>query len=237
MSVLQVKGRTTTSYPEFDTASHSSNSLIFTNASAAQIENISLELSVGEGWSDNYSTNDKNLWRIVDYLTIKGHDSVVVEAAEEIRIPHNRYGIVLPTGSLFLSRGVLVASAKVEPAFDGRLKLRIYNTTNKSIQLTKGEKLVSIIFFSIESTHTQKPISRGSEISTLPLTRVARLRKWFALNTNLWIGWTISLVGSSLFSSGLVYALYYKPMLEMHRSPPAVQEQTMNPSPKESSKK
>ncbi|MDF5995101.1 hypothetical protein P4200_12665 [Pseudomonas aeruginosa] len=69
-----------------------------------------------------------------------------MEAAEEIKVPHNRYGIVLPTGSLFLSRGVLVASAKVEPAFDGKLKLRIFNTTNKNVCLTKGEKLGSVIF-------------------------------------------------------------------------------------------
>lgn len=227
MSVLQVKGRTTASYPEFDAASHSSNSLILTNASSTQIENFSLELSVGEGWSDNYSTNDKNLWRIVDHLIIKGHDSVVVEAAEEIKIPHNRYGLVLPTGSLFLSRGVMVASAKVEPAFDGRLKLRIYNTTNKNVQLTKGEKLGSIIFFSTESTHTQKPINRGSEISTLPITKRARLKKWFALNTNMWIGWLVSIIGSSLVSSGLVYVLYYKPMLDMQRTNSTPHEQSV----------
>jgi hypothetical protein len=122
---------------------------------------------------------------------------------------------------------VLVASAKVEPAFDGRLKLRIYNTTNKNVQLTKGEKLGSIIFFSTESTHTQKPINRGSEISTLPITRRARLKKWLTLNTNLWIGWAISFIGSSLISSGIIYILYYKPMLEMQRTNSAAHEQTI----------
>ena len=84
MSVLQIKGRTTKSHTDFDAASYSSNSLILTNARDERIEEFSLELSVGEGWSDNYSGNDKNLWRIVDGMTIKGHDSVVVEAAEEI---------------------------------------------------------------------------------------------------------------------------------------------------------
>jgi deoxycytidine triphosphate deaminase len=205
MSVLQIKGRTTKSHTDFDAASYSSNSLILTNARDDRIEEFSLELSVGEGWSDNYSGNDKNLWRIVDGMTIKGHDSVVVEAAEEIKVPHNRYGIVLPTGSLFLSRGVLVASAKVEPAFDGKLKLRIFNTTNKNVQLTKGEKLGSVIFFSTESTHTQNPIKRGSEISTLPITRRARLKKWFSLNPTIWIGWTLNLIGSSLVSSLILY--------------------------------
>lgn len=220
MPVLQIKGRTTISHADFDAASHSSNSLILTNAPDERIEEFSLELSVGEGWSDNYSGNDKNLWRIVDGMTIKGHDSVVVEAAEEIKVPHNRYGVVLPTGSLFLSRGVLVASAKVEPAFDGKLKLRIFNTTNKNVYLTKGEKLGSVIFFSTESTQTQKPIKRGSEISTLPITRLARVKKWFSLNPIIWIGWTLSFLGSSLVSSILLYGIYYKTILEHQSQPP-----------------
>ena len=232
MSVLQIKGRTTKSHTDFDAASYSSNSLILTDAGDERIEEFSLELSVGEGGSDNYSGNDKNLWRIVDGMTIRGHDSVVVEAAEEIKVPHNRYGIVLPTGSLFLSRGVLVASAKVEPAFDGKLKLRIFNTTNKNVCLTKGEKLGSVIFFSTESTHTQSPIKRGSEISTLPITRRARLKKWFSLNPTIWVGWTLNLIGSSLVSSLIMYAVYYKVVLE-HQSQPPQSQQNAQPSPNE----
>ncbi|MBO0643618.1 dUTP pyrophosphatase [Pseudomonas stutzeri] len=232
MSVLQIKGRTTESHKDFDAASYSSNSLILTNAREERIEEFSLELSVGEGWSDNYSGNDRSLWRIDDGMTIKGHDSVVVEAAEEIKVPHNRYGIVLPTGSLFLSRGVLVASAKVEPAFDGKLKLRIFNTTNKNVYLNRGEKLGSVIFFSTESTYTQTPIKRGSEISTLPITRWARLKKWFSLNPTIWIGWTLNLITSSLVSSLILYAVYYKTILE-HQSQYPHAQQSAQPSPNE----
>jgi deoxycytidine triphosphate deaminase len=237
MSVLQIRGRTTKSYPDFDAASHSSNSLIFTDALEPQIETFSLELSLGNGWSDSYSVSNRNLWRIDEGITIKGHDSFVVEAAEEIRVPHNRYGIVLPTGSLFLSRGVLVASAKVEPAFDGKLKLRIYNTTSKSLYLTKGDKLGSVIFFSTESTHTHKPISRASEISTAPITRLTQVGKWFGLNKNLWLNWIVMVLCSSALAS-LINHYGDRVTTPPQPSPkPTQAEQTAAPATTEATKK
>src|SRR5690606_992918 len=96
---------------------------------------------------------------------IRAHGSIVVEAAEEIWIPNNRYGILVPTGSMFLSRGILIAPAKIEPAFRGRMKLRLFNTTSKKTIVKKGEKLGSAVFFQTESTEIRTPIQRPSEIS------------------------------------------------------------------------
>ncbi|MBX8502990.1 dCTP deaminase domain-containing protein [Pseudomonas lijiangensis] len=237
MSVLQIKGRTTSSYSEFTAASQSSNSLIYTNALERHIEPFSLELSVGDGWSENYSENDRSLWGIEDSITLKGHDSIVVEAGQEVNVPHNRYGIVLPTGSLFLSRGVLVASAKVEPAFSGKLKLRIYNTTNRTIKLEKGEKLGSVIFFSTESTQTHTPITRNSEISTKRITIIARLRKWVGLNKVASITLLVNILCSSLVSSLVIYFLFSTPMRDVQDLKPAASVQPAPPLTRESNKK
>ena len=214
MSVVQVKGRTTKIETEFDSLSLSVNSLILTDAEDSNVEEFSLELSVGDGWSDSYSISNRSLWKIDEGITVRGRDSIVVEAREFIRVPHNRYGVVLPTGSLFLSRGILVASAKVEPAFMGKLKLRIFNTTNKSVYLKSGEKLGSVVFFSTESTQRHNVISRAGEISTVPVSRMTKLKKWLSLNRNLWIGWIVSILSSSVVSFVLSYFFYYKPMLE-----------------------
>ncbi|WP_447803660.1 dCTP deaminase domain-containing protein [Pseudomonas serbica] len=230
MTVVKIKDRTTKSHANFDTYSHSSNSFIYTDATEAHIEDFSLEVSVGEGWSDNYSANEKSLWRIDEGITIKRHDSIVVEAAEEIRVPHNRYGLVLPTGSLFLSRGVLVASAKVEPAFLGRLKLRIFNTTNKSVRLRKGEKLGSVIFFSTESTHTHEIINRASEISIRPITIPAKFKKWSSLNMNTLISWILASATGSLATFVVTYFLYYQPMLEFQKNKASHSEQVQPPA-------
>lgn len=219
MSVLQIKGRTTNSQTDFDAFSLSSNSCIFTTAADSNVEEFSIELSLGEGWNDNYSDRDKNLRRIDESITVNRHGSIVVEVQEEIRVPHNRYGIVLPTGSLFLSRGILIASAKVEPAFFGKLKLRMFNTTQQKIVLKKGEKLGSVIFFPTESTKIYNVTFRKSEISAPPISRWNETKKWLATNKTLWIGWIISIITSSLIAFLLTYTFYYRPMLDMQKPP------------------
>ncbi len=213
MSVMQIKGRTTNSKSEFNEAALSSNSNIFTTAEELNIEEFSIELTVGDGWNDNYSTFDKSLWKIEDCITIRGHGSIVVEVQEEIIVPYNRYGIVLPTGSLFLARGVLIASAKVEPAFAGKLKLRMFNTTENKMSIKKGDKIGSVIFFPTESTKVRDTIHRGSDISVLPASRLRMLRRWLNTNNVIWIGWIINVVCSSLVVFLLTYFFYYKPML------------------------
>lgn len=217
MSVLQVRGRTTNSEEDFNAFALSSNSCIFTNAEENNVEEFSIELTLGEGWNDSYSESDKNLRRINGAIAIRGHGSIVVEVQEEIRVPHNRYGIVLPTGSLFLSRGIIIAPAKVELAFIGKLKLRMYNTTNQKISLEKGSKLGSVIFFSTESTKMHNYTYRKSEISAPPVSRLDELKKWLATNKAIWIGWIVSVISSSLIAFLLAYWLYYLPMLEMQR--------------------
>lgn len=157
--------------------------------------------------------------KIGDSITVGGRASIVVEVAEEIRVPYNRYGIVLPTGSLFLTQGLLIASAKVEPAFNGRLKLRLFNTTDKKIKLIKGRKLGSVIFFSTESTIPHDVISRNSNISIPPSTRLALLGKWLAENKIIWIGWLPTIISTWLLAA-MMYVLYYKPALENKAAQP-----------------
>lgn len=218
MSVSQIKGRTTRSQPDFDTFALSTNSCIFTTAVESNIEEFSIELTLGDGWNDNYSTHDRNLRRIDEGVMLRGHGSIVVEVQEEIRVPHNKYGIVLPTGSLFLSRGILIAPAKVEPAFFGKLKLRMFNTTHQKIFLRKGEKLGSVIFFATESTKVHNVTYRASEISVPPISRFGELKKWVGANKVVWIGWGVSIVSSSLISFFLTYVLYYKPILDANQA-------------------
>jgi len=214
MSVLQIKNRTTDSQEEFDRHSLSSNSYIYTSAEEKNVEEFSIELTLGEGWNDNYSFKNKGLIKIEESITIQRHGSVVVEVKEDIRVPHNRYGIILPTGNTFLSWGIIIVSAKVEPAFFGRLKLRVFNTTNQKVVLHKGTKLGSIIFFPTESTKVHAAKYRDSEISAHLPSKFVELKKWLLSNKLIWIGWMVSFLTSSLAVFALTYVLFDKPAPE-----------------------
>ena len=214
MSVQQIKGRTTDSQEAFDCNVYSSNSLIFTDAVEGAIEEYSLELHLGAGWSDCYSPENRGLNKIDDMISIGGRASIVVEVLEEMRIPYNRYGILLPTGSMFLGRGLLIAPAKVEPAFIGKLKIRLFNTTNRRVKLRIGDKLGTVVFFQTESTKLHKNIYKLSEVSATPLSIFSRFLRWGRTNPQVWITWIVSAVTGSMAAFLIGYVLYYKPMLE-----------------------
>ncbi len=215
MTVQQVRGRTTSSQAEFESYSFSSNSYIYTNASDERIEPFSLELTLGNGWNDSYSPTNKSMIMIKDEIEIQRHGSIVVEVAEEIQVPHNRYGIVMPTGSLFLTRGIVFAPAKVEPAFADKLKIRLFNTTQKPVILKKGDKLASVIFLPTETTERQTRVIRGSDISRKPPSKLDELTKWLGQHKTVWIGWIVSFISSSLLAFFLTYFVYYRPTLAL----------------------
>ncbi|MBV7417174.1 hypothetical protein KW830_01755 [Comamonas sp. CMM03] len=138
-------------------------------------------------------------------MRILRHGSIVVTAAEEIRIPHNMYGVLLPTGSLFLDKGILIAPAKVEPSFSGNLKLRLFNTTALKYTLKKGEKLGSVIFFSTETTQFQSPVTKNSVLVSKPTPFVDRISQWLGRNVNQLVTWVVTLLGGSMMAAFLVH--------------------------------
>lgn len=215
MAVQQIRGRTTTSQADFESFCFSSNSLIYTDASPEHIEPFSLELTLGNGWNESYSPINKSLIMIKDEIVIQRHGSIVVEVAEQLQVPHNRYGIVMPTGSLFLTRGIVFPPAKVEPAFADKLKLRLFNTTQKPVTLKKGEKLASVVFLPTEATQRQERVIRGSDISRRPPSKLEDLRRWFGQYKTVWIGWIVTFVSSSLLAFALTYFAYYRPTLAL----------------------
>lgn len=213
MSVQQIKGRIARTQGEFDNFNLSSNSLIYTTAEESRVENYSIEFSLGEGWNESYSLANKKLIKIEEKIKIPRHGSIVVEVKEEIRVPHNRYGIILATGSMFLSNGIILPSAKIEPSFHGKLKLRLFNTTNQSITVKKGEKLASAIFFPTEYTSVHDNTYRAGDISAPPPSIWTNIKKWFSKTKDNWISSLTTSLIVALISFSLVYFFYYRPSL------------------------
>jgi deoxycytidine triphosphate deaminase len=223
MTVINIRDRITSEESKFVDYSFSDQSFIHTDSLKEKPDQFSFELSVGDGWALKYSETETQLIAIPDNgINIPGRGSVVVQVREKIKIPHNLYGIILPTGSLFLSSGILIAPAKIEPSFQGYLKLRLFNTTSESHRLKKGDKLASAVFFHTEVTRFNSTIHKTSEIAKTKDGVTKKLGRWFAANRNVAIGWVISLLCSSAVSSLALYFAYYKPTLNKPPAPPAI---------------
>ncbi|WP_186130298.1 dCTP deaminase domain-containing protein [Burkholderia gladioli] len=205
MSVVHIKTRSTGSEEVFNGAALSDKSALFIK-DGLEPDHFSVELSVGEAWSDRYGPSYSQMHTIPsDGLHLTRHGSIVVQVAERIKVPHNMYGLIVPTGSLFLDRGVLIAPAKVEPSYVGYLKLRLFNTTNDKHDLKKGDKIASIIFFSTETTCFHPEITKKSIVVSKRIPIRKRLGRWASQSVNQIIGWVVSLAGGSLSAALVAY--------------------------------
>lgn len=197
MSVIEIGGRIAKDEKTFSDVGLSDKSLLYLKG-GLEPGAYSIDLSVGGAWNESYGLTSGQLYRIPqEGLDIGRHGSIVIEVAEDISVPHNMYGILVPTGSLFLDRGILIAPAKVEPCFSGFLKLRLFNTTGYKYCLKSGDKIASVIFFSTENTSFQSRVEKASLTldSKVPLKK--RLGGWGARNRNQIITWFITILFSS----------------------------------------
>jgi deoxycytidine triphosphate deaminase len=182
MSIIFLEDKLANSKEDFEKFKKSYDSKIFIEKSERDkevlLDAFSIDLTLGNAWNSNYSYNDKSLFQIEKgQIIIRSKQSVVVLVDEYIKVPNNKFGIVLSTGSLFLQKGVLIPSAKVEPGYSGRLKLRIVNTSSSKIVINVGEKLASVVFFATDNTpsHIEAIESESTNIPKISFWHKLRL--------------------------------------------------------------
>lgn len=210
MAVIHIRGRVTADERKFNENAFSDKSLLLLDRPQAP-ENFSVELTVGEGWSEKYSQTNNHMHRVSpdEKIEIRRHGSIVVEVGEQIRVPHNMYGVVVPTGSLFLDRGVIIAAAKVEPSFEGRLKLRLVNTTDRKVLLSAGDKVASIIFFATEITKHQPTVEKRAYRDSKPPGWGRMAMSWLRTNHVQIVTWLVTAAFGAV--SALMLARYVMP--------------------------
>jgi len=170
------------------------------------VERFAIELKVGACWSRKYGPTTNEMVQInTEGVRLEAGESIVVEVEEALAIPYNMYGLVIPTGSLFLDSGIIIAAAKIEPSFTGKLKLRLVNISGDRRTLKRHQKIASAIFFSTELTEFHPEVGKAVvAVEHLP-PRLHRIGSWISANRVIVIGWLLSLLSSSVTGALLVY--------------------------------
>lgn len=165
MSVISVKTRRTTDQAEFDRNRRSDASVLLTDAK--EVSEFSVELTLGELYDDEISESRSVMYAIEnDALDIRAGSSVVVEVAEYMRVPNNMFGLVMPKGHIFMEQGILMATAKIEPSYSGRLRVLLHNASRVRRSIPKGSVIASAVFFRTERTlegdalTTREPVTK-----------------------------------------------------------------------------
>ncbi|HGM6348526.1 TPA: hypothetical protein ACKP8H_002774 [Serratia marcescens] len=219
MSIIHLKSRTTTNSNDFERNKKSFNSKLFLcyedersnpNRNNVHIDEFSLDLTLGNSWNENYSYNDKGLFIIENgKISIPARTSVVVTVRETMKVPNNIFGIVMSTGSIFLQDGIQSPSAKIEPGYSGTLKLRLVNYSAKKVELTKGQKIGSAIFF--QTDHTPDFIEASNSEST-NIPKKGRVKRAWNIFKQQWLSYGPNFISMLISVVAIIFTMlnYFK---------------------------
>ena len=183
MSVVDLHARLTDDWEDFNRWVRSSDSLIYIDGKVLIADNgpASLELSVGQRWLNH---RDGSFYRVpAEGLQVRPHQAVVVETEQRLALPLNVFALVTGKGK-YIFQGVFISSGKIDPGFNGKLKIGFHNGGETTISLMPGTPFCTTCFLELESTmamplraYESQP---ASEAEFLPTS--TRLGIWLRTN-------------------------------------------------------
>ncbi len=206
MGILSIKGKHTNCNETFEINKKSDASLIYSDAS--MVEEFSIELSVGDQWAKDLTKEKATMYAIEDdEISIKPQSSIVLEVQENIQVPFNMYGLILQTGSVFLEQGILIGAGKIEPSFNGKLRMLIYNTSKTKRTLKKGQKIASAIFMRTDKTIKASIYNNNRALVQEKRGGIAKALAFFNADKKFTINLLAMIITSSLTAAIVTYSL------------------------------
>lgn len=211
MAVISMKNRSTENRGLYEKFKKSDTSLVYADAKA--IEDFSVELTIGNSWAEVIDKDNPDMFSFDGGKAfLKPNSSAVIEVAEDISIPYNMYGIIVPTGSSFLQKGIIIGAGKIEPSYSGKLKILLYNTSKSKRELIPGTKFASAIFIRTDRTiSSQLPMSPGNA-NIKAKTRAEKIKSFILSDQKYYI--TEILLFLTLVATGLSLLLNASPVVQ-----------------------
>ncbi len=210
MSVVDLCRRATSDWDEFNRFVRSSDSLVFFENGVPAISDPpgSVDLCVGTRWFD---PDGEKLYKIdAKGLVIKAHSCVVVEVDRRLALPHNVMGIVVGKGK-FIFRSALVSTGKIDPGFDGKLRIGFQNASAQEMTLNVGTSFCSCFFFNTESeVINPRRNAMEPDANTQPLRMGKRWSLWWSENWKTLVPICVSMFSLVVAAIGVAIAYYKK---------------------------
>ncbi len=118
-------------------------------AEKSRNSNVSYDLRIGSRYRDH--RDDKG----VDLLEGKKIEiapgmAVIIQTEEWIHLPDGYFGQISPKVSL-LQKGISNTHSKIDPGYNGRLLVTVFNLGKRKVFLERGEKFCSVFFSDVNS--------------------------------------------------------------------------------------
>jgi len=145
------------------------NILITTKIAPEPKEEVAYDLHVGPSYK---RPGDENPIPMPRSITLLPNDCVRIDTEEEIRTPVGVFGQSCSRTSLTWE-GLVASNLKIDPNFQGRLEIAVFNTSKRGIHLRRGDSFCSIFFFTLQNS-----LEPGSPIRVPPHSRVFARNKY-----------------------------------------------------------
>lgn len=181
MPIVNLRKRHTSDFDEFSKYEKSSDSLVFSNGEMKLDDSgpDCMTLSAGECWYD------KGRYVAIDPdkgIKVRPHEGVVIETLEHIALPLNIYGLIFGAGSN-IYKGAFVSNGKIDPGYNGKLRIGYHNASNDVMTIRTGDKLAYVLFVTSETNldNASKALKiQAPEISIL--TKKEKVLSWLKKN-------------------------------------------------------
>ena len=99
-------------------------------------------------------------------IRLKPNDCIRIETREELRVPNDVFGTICSRASL-TAEGLVASNLKIDPKFNGKLFVTVYNTSRNINSINPDLPFCSIFFQAIES-----PVSTAAPVRHPPDAKI-----------------------------------------------------------------
>lgn len=203
MAVAHIKSRHTDQRALAESSSSSDQSLIYSGRPQDDVDVFEIPIRVGDSWAPDLSIDPPPFYAVDPQgVEIAPQSSVVIETAENFVVPKNLYGVLFPKGGLLQRQGIFMPTAKIDPTFEGHLRLLLFNTSQRTRRLAKGTIVGSAVFIRTETTTSARIVDRKEEASARPLPIREKAKRLWSQHHNLIITGILMLLSGAI--SGLL---------------------------------
>ena len=157
-------------------------------------EQICFDLHVGEGVR---IAGDDTRRRTPNPIRLKPNDCLRIETREHLTIPNTVFGMLCSRASL-TAEGLVAANLKIDPKFQGKLTITIFNASKNVITINPNLPFCSIYFATLE-----EPVDSESPIRTPPEAKIItgnRILEWFHRSSGHILTFVLSVLASIIAS-------------------------------------
>ncbi|MEH2447394.1 MAG: hypothetical protein V7K18_16800 [Nostoc sp.] len=133
---------------EYEKAGGLEGSVIFIqNLNIKQIHNTkssnaSYDLRVSDEYRDHRDSGKTDLLEN-STISLQPGSAVIIETVESVQFPKSRFGHVVPKVSL-LQDGLSNTSSKIDPGYEGKLSITVFNLGKRTVKLRKGQDFCTL---------------------------------------------------------------------------------------------